>query len=562
MTLTELDVTAVRRWSVLLRAALATRRDEIDSLNVFPVPDGDTGTNMYLTFDTALEAIHEEVRGATKPAEIFTALSREILLAARGNSGVILSEMIRGFGDAVGQQDVLDTEVLIAAIQRANDRAWAAVSTPVEGTILSVSAAAAEVASGMHGASIAELAQATAEAARQALARTPEQLEALAHAGVVDAGGAGFVLVLESLDRLVSGDDSRLRISLGPDGQRWHRNGEVTWAQTAHRDALAGGGEGDAPAQSPAFEVMFLLEESDTDRVEHLKATLGTLGDSLLIIGADPVWKVHVHVDDAGAAVEAGIAAGKLRQIRITHLLGVDGRHEVPDTHHAQPSEGGVAVVACAAGDGIAHVLAEAGATVVSSGPGGRASTGQLLNAIQQALRSGASSVVVLPNDKDTLLAAGAAVRAAHDEGQHVEVVKARTAVQGIAALAVFDPHKSLAENVLAMQSASAATKHGAVTIASKDALTTAGWCHVGDVLGIIDGDIVLLGDDLATVAGLVVDRLVGSGGELLTILHGSAATPELVEAVSEHMRQNHRAVDVEAIYGGQPSYHLLLGVE
>jgi hypothetical protein len=295
---------------------------------------------------------------------------------------------------------------------------------------------------------------------------------------------------------------------------------------------------------------MYLLRDTDEERVATLTSTLDGLGDSLLVVGGPDLWNVHVHVDDVGAAVEAGIDAGRPYRVRVTHFQDQVGR--------AAPAAG-VAVVACAAGPGLAEVFEQAGAVVVSSGPGRRASAGQLLDAARAAH---ALEVVVLPNDGDTVMAAEAAASAAEQEGISLHVVRSRTAVQGLAALAVFDASSSASRNTAEMSHAAAATRHGAVAIASKQALTSAGPCEPGDVLGAVAGDVVIVGSDLQDVAIEVVARLLSSGGELVTVIGGSEAPEGLAAALGERIERGHRDVEVSVIDGGQPHYPLLLGVE
>ena len=418
-----------RHWALLTRAALAARRTEIDALNVFPVPDGDTGTNLYLTFDAAIDevvAVHEGagILGTASLVRECHTLKRAILLSARGNSGVIVSQIIGGICDVVIEAEaaVIDAGLLASAFARGASAARASVAHPQEGTILTVAdaGAAAAVSAAAGGGSLADVAQAAVDAARDALARTPDQLEALARAGVVDAGGAGCVLMLESFHRVITGrwtdtDDSLL--SGGPVLHRRHEwradpGGKLPTpdavsgtpapppdaAAAARAAALPGHDpldrEGDLLGDGPAYEVMYLLNATDPIAVETLTRTLDGLGDSLLVVGGPDLWNVHVHVDDPGAAVEAGIAAGRPERIRISHFAT-----QVATREHRAP----IAVVACAAGPGIAGLLREAGAVVVESAPGRRASAGQLLAA---ARATGAPAVVLLPGDRDTLMAA------------------------------------------------------------------------------------------------------------------------------------------------------------
>jgi len=553
VVLTRLDAAAARRWAVVTRAAFASRRAEIDALNVFPVPDGDTGTNLYLTFDAALDAARTayEARAAAGTPEptgrqlagesdIF---ARQLLLAARGNSGVILSQIFQGFADeiaATGAEE-LGGAGLASAIGRADALAWASVMRPVEGTILSVSRAAARAA-GVAGPSLYAVVVAVLEAAREALAATPSQLPALGRAGVVDAGGAGYVLLLEALERVVTGDLGGESL-LGENPLR-RRAG---WAQ--HLPVPSGQVPVPDPG-APAYEVMYLLADTTADAVATLRHQLDGLGGSLLVVGSGDLWNVHVHVDDVGAAVEAGIQAGRPHRIRVTHL---------PDQTQRHADARAPAVVACAAGEGLAAVFRDAGAAVVMSGPRRQPSAGRLLEA---ARATGARSVLLLPNDGDTVLAAAATARIAAEEGLDVRVVPTETAVQGIAALAVFDSSRDLGANALAMSSAATATRHAAVTVATKEEQTSAGWCHVGDAIGIIDGDVAVIGTDLAVVGGEVVDLLLAGGGELLTVVSGDDAPPGLGESLAASVRIRRRDLEVTQLYGGQGGYPLVLGVE
>ncbi len=558
-----------RHWALLTRAALAARRTEIDALNVFPVPDGDTGTNLYLTFDAAIDevvAAHENagILGEATLVQECRTLKRAILLSARGNSGVIVSQLVGGLCDAVIERkaQVVDALLLADAFAAGAAAARACVAHPQEGTILSVAdaGAAAAVDAAEAGGSLADVCEAAVDAAQEALARTPDQLEALARAGVVDAGGAGCVLMLESFHRVVTGrwsatDDGLL--SAGPPLHRrdeWRPADAVAARPLPPSAALPGHDPLDLATQGhgegPAYEVMYLLTDTSPEAVEALRSTLDALGDSLLVVGGPDLWNVHVHVDDPGAAVEAGVAAGRPERIRITHFAS-----QVDTRDHPAP----LAVVACAAGPGIGALLREAGAVVVASGPGRRASAGQLLQAVES---TGSTAVVLLPGDRDTFMAAEIAAQAAASSGIDVHVVPARTTVQALAALAVLDPGRSVHTNVVSMTGAAVATRHGAVSVATKEALTWAGVCHPGDVLGIVDGDVAFLGTDVAVAARDVLDRLLSAGGELVTLVLGAEADPGLGEGIAAALERDRPELEVVVIDGGQPVYPLLVGVE
>jgi DAK2 domain fusion protein YloV len=569
-----LDLVAVRRWAVLTRSLFAARRAEIDALNVFPVPDGDTGTNLYLTFDGAVERTLAEGGGVRADALLAT-FAKHLLWTARGNSGVILSQLARGLAEGCAGTAEIDGRVLAGALRRAEERAREAVTDPQEGTILTVARAMADAATAAEREALTgpggiptvyAVSLAALEASRVALEHTPEQLEVLARAGVVDAGGAGLVVLLEALERVCAGQrassalsDSDRRARFRPDPKSAALSAALSAAVGSARPAVGRPGAG----RIPEFEVMFLLRDSDDEAVSTLRSRLVELGDSVLVVGGDGEWNVHAHVDDAGAAVEAGVEAGRPHRIRITHLT--DEQHvgsASVDLQLPAAARVGSGVVACAAGAGLEALFESVGAVVVPSGPGHRASTGGLIDAIREQHARGASGVVVLPNDGDTLLAAAAAARATSDEGIDAHVVHVRTAVQGIAAVAVFEPSAAASANVLAMQAAASATRHGAVTVATRAALTSGGPCQAGDVLGVVDGDVVIVGSDQLQVARDVVRRLLGSGGELVTIVAGVDAPDGLLEAVTAEAKRTHHGIEVSLIDGGQAVYTVLLGVE
>jgi DAK2 domain fusion protein YloV len=564
-----LTASDARHWALLARAALAARRIEIDALNVFPVPDGDTGTNLYLTFDAAIDAVvsaHEAagILGEATLVQECRTLKRAILLSARGNSGVIVSQLVGGLCDAVIRRDapVVDAQLLADAFAAGAAAARACVAHPQEGTILTVAdaGAAAAVEAAEAGGSLADVCEAAVDAAQVALAATPDQLEALARAGVVDAGGAGCVLLLESFHRVVTGRWSATEdglLSAGPLLNRraeWRQPDAVPTGAAPPSPALPGSGPhdqpGGTPGDGPAYEVMYLLTDTTPEAVQHLTTTLDGLGNSLLVVGGPDLWNVHVHVDDPGAAVEAGLAAGRPERIRIAHFATQAGARGQPVP---------LAVVACAAGPGIGALLREAGAVVVASGPGRRASAGQLLEAVES---TGSTAVVLLPGDRDTFMAAEIAAQAAGGSGLDVHVVPARTTVQALAALAVLDPTRSVHANVVAMTGAAVATRHGAVSVATKEALTWAGVCHPGDVLGIVDGDVAFLGTDVAVAAREVLNRLLSAGGELVTLVVGADAEPGLAAGVAAALEHDRPELEVLVIDGGQPVYPLLVGVE
>jgi uncharacterized protein len=558
-----LDLAAARRWAVTARALLTEARERIDSLNVFPVPDGDTGTNMFLTVDGALDVIrgqHEVTGAPLRLDQGLALLARGMLLSARGNSGVILSQLARGMSEAVADAGPgvheIAPEVLAEAFERAADVAWAGVSRPVEGTILSVAsgAAAGARAAAVPGATSHDVALAALESARAALAHTPEQLPRLAQAGVVDAGGAGLVLVVEALESVLA---DRPHEGLG-DLAGWWEQGPV---EVPPRRPAEGCEAGDG-----AYEVMYLVQGSDPERAHHLQTHLLRIGSSVLVVGGPREWRVHVHLDDPAAAVEAGSLSGRVEQVAITALeasagpAGLDGGVQAPPAAPARHAPLGV--VACAPGDGIGALLAHAGAEVVHSGARARASTGQLLGAAR-AVR--ADTVVVLPNDHDTILAAEAAARAAAEEGLDVRVLPTRAAVQGLAAMAVCDLGGEVETTLLAMADAAASVSYGSLTEAANDGPTPVGDCRAGQWLGLVSGEIVVVDDQLTRAARHVLAALAEAAPldpELLTVVAGRDAEEHELDGAVAAWSRRHRDVEVHRVDGGQRTFRWLIGME
>ncbi len=531
--------------------ALAGAREEIDALNVYPVPDGDTGTNMYLTVSAARDAVREATGGDPEAPmrEALAAFARGALLGARGNSGVILSEMLRAIVRRIADSspEERNATVMADALHLAAEAAYAAVGEPVEGTMLTVFRAASEAARDLAaGESVRarDVFTAAARAAREALAITPEQLQVLRDAGVVDAGGRGICVILDAAETALTG---RRPVPV-PSALGHH---VIPIPHPRAGDVL----EGDLSPDGPAYEVMYLLD-AEEDAIPGLRARLAGLGDSLVVVGGQGLWNVHVHVDDVGAAIEAGIDAGRPHRVRVTHFA-----EQVAESRRGQPvaERDGRRVVAVAAGPGLAALFEEAGAVVVTGGPGRRPSTGQLLEAITAC---GAHEVVVLPNDADSVRVAQiAASTAESDEGIRVAVIPTQAQVQGLAAIAVHEPGRSFDQDVLEMTATARHARHGAVTIAARQAMTMAGPCEPGDVLGVIDGDFAVVGDDQGEVTTTVLGRLLAAGGELVTLVSGREAG-ELAAEAAAWVDREHPHVDVVVYDGGQERYRLLMSVE
>ncbi|MDT0202904.1 DAK2 domain-containing protein [Nocardioides sp. AE5] len=519
--------------------ALSEAREEINALNVFPVPDGDTGTNMFLTMNAAREAIHEALATGADRGTAIAACSRGALLGARGNSGVIFSQMIGAIGSGIARMGPGEryAETFAHSLRAATEASYAAVGTPVEGTMLSVARAASDAAVAAvddPSARTGDVITAAAQAAREALERTPEQLKALADAGVVDAGGRGLCVILDAADLAMSG---RRPVSVP-------RRKSIP-VPLPTNDLTEGG---------PSYEVMYLLDATD-EAIAPLRTTLAGLGDSLVVVGGEGLWNVHVHVDDVGAAIEAGIVAGRPHRVRVTHFAEQIAQATGPRAS----ARTGRAVVAVAAGPGLGDLFTESGAVVVSGGPGNRPSTGMLLEAIES---SGAAEVVVLPNDPDSVRVAEVAARTAEESGEiRVAVIPSQAQVQGLAAVAVHEPGRSFDQDVLHMTATARHARHGAVTVAAKQAITMAGPCEPGDVLGVIEGDFAVVGKELDQVAREIIDRLLGGGGEMVTLVAGQD-DGGLAERLGSYVEETYPIVDAVVYDGGQERYPLLVAVE
>jgi DAK2 domain fusion protein YloV len=529
------------------RDALRDHQDELNRLNVYPVPDGDTGTNMTLT----LESVVNELGTAEDMAEVCHAVAHGSLMGARGNSGVILSQVLRGLADTFRVVDVAGATEVVTGLRQASDAAYQAVMRPVEGTILTVVRAAAEAAEAARDAgeqALEGVLDSALVAARDAVKRTPELLPVLKQAGVVDAGGRGFTLLLDAFLEVVAGRPI-------PEPELVHTPAEVE-AHLAGDDIAA-----------LRYEVMYLLEADDST-IDGFKGAWASLGDSIVIVGGDGLWNCHVHTDDIGGAIEAGIDAGRPRNVRVTDLLEqVEEeqwvREQVPGLAGAAggpeivPDEVGTAVVAVAVGDGIRRLLGSVGVhEVVAGGQSMNPSTAQILEAVE---RSPAKHVVVLPNNKNIVPVARQVDELATRE---VEVVPTTSVVEALAALVAYDPQASLEDNVAAMTEAAGRVAAGEVTQAVRDSTADCGEIESGDWLAISRDGIVGTAKGPVDAALLVIDALVTEDSEIVTVLIGAEGRHADTQKLRSKIALAHPQVEIEVHEGGQPMYPYLIGVE
>lgn len=568
-----LDGPALRSWVRGCVVAFDHCRDEINELNVFPVADSDTGTNLCHTIRSAGEAVESlytvqsdpvgqaDVTGpAPSTAEVAAALAAGAVAGARGNSGVILSQVLRGIAAACGGGD-LDAKALTVALGRAVELVNQAVSTPIEGTIITVLRSASRTAEQVRDSAdgLGGFVSAVAESAAAALARTPQQLAVLGESGAVDAGGRGLLVLLDSLVEAVTGARPerpvfRRRSAVESFGRSGQPITTLTLAR-AEEAARVSRPEDHCAAGVEDYEVMYLLDlPGDASGVTALRERLEHLGNSVVIVGdGDGGWSVHVHCEDAGAAVEAGLELGRPRRIRITNF----GLEDQARERGALPKLEGRAVLAVVTGAEAAELFAAEGAEVLlCDGP---PRPGDLLNAI---VRTRVGEVIVLPNGvvpAEDLVAVGATAR---DHGHQVHLLPCGSMVQGLASLAVHDPHRPTTDDAYTMAEAAAGTRAATLRIAEERALTWAGTCEPGDALGMIGGEILVVEKRPEQAAQTLIDLMLGTGGELVTILVGSGAAETLADSVTEHVRRHHPATELMLYPGGQGDDILQIGVE
>jgi len=536
-TLSAADLTrAVTTYAGLLRA----QREVINRLNVYPVPDGDTGTNMTLTLESVVADVNALGSEVTM-SEVCRAIAQGSLMGARGNSGVILSQMLRGLIQGFSD-DPVDATQLAAGLVRADVLARQAVARPVEGTILSVARAAAEGA--QDSTSLETVVHGARDAARVALAHTPEQLAVLKQAGVVDSGGTGLVLWFDALCHVVSGDP----LPPTPDLDTLNALPALPEAPVGDISELK-------------YEVMFLLD-ADDDKMPAFRAAWETLGDSIVIVGSEGLYNCHIHSDNVGSSIEVALDAGRPRQIRVTDLSEqvIEERWvreanvlpEVPTT--PAPT---TAVVAVVVGEGVGRIFQTLGVRqLVKGGQSMNPSTADLVEAVRA---TGSSRVVILPNNRN-IRAVAEQVDSLVDA--EVRVVATDSIVEGFAALLSYDPDDGIEENVKSMTISAQHVVAGEVTRAVRDTQTDAGMVTTGDWIGLGAGGVLAIATSVDEVNAQLLTRLVRDEHELLTVIEGEGSSSEATAAVTKFVTEHFPQLCVEVHHGGQPLYPYLFGVE
>ncbi len=547
--------------------ALERHRETINRLNVYPVPDGDTGTNMCLTVESVLQELAPLDGEADLPA-VCAAIAHGSLMGARGNSGVILCQLLRGMSDVfAASRNGVDGGTLASGLEEANVAARRGVMKPVEGTILTVAAAAAEASAQAvaEGGELAEVARSARAAAAEALKRTPEMLPVLEKAGVVDAGAAGLLLLFDSLLYLV---DDRVMPDELPLSETVRRSLErgATALRAENSAEATGAVEEGATAPGLRYEVMYLLEAPD-DLVPAFREVWAGIGDSIVVVGGDGLWNCHVHTDDVGASIEAALDVGRPRNIRVTDLL-----EQVEEESWVRAAAQGVAgspapeeagpvpvtsVIAVATGEGVSRIFRSLGVhDIVPGGQSMNPSTAEILDIIAGVE---GREVVILPNNKNIY---AVAAQAAEISPRPCRVVPTPGVQEGFAALLEYDPEAGADENAESMAVAASRVVAGEVTQAVRVSDTALGLVHAGQWIGLSRAGIESVADSAADAACALLDRIVTSDHEIVTVIEGAGAHAADTRRITEWLAANRPDASVDLHHGGQPLYPYLVAAE
>ena len=580
-TLERFTTAALRDLVVTFRDTVAAHAGGLNRLNVYPVPDGDTGTNMARTLEAVVAEM--ETTDADDLDATCDAISHGSLMGARGNSGVILSQIMRGIASTMkstSKDDEPTGRRFADALQAASAGAYQAVLKPIEGTILTVvreSADAAKAAAD-DGGTLIEVVRAARAAGKASLDNTPELLPVLKDAGVVDAGGAGYLLLLDSALHVIDGEPL-------PEAEADDGSGGAVGAAF---DAVAyrpSGLDGELDVSEHRYEVMYFLDLDDA-RIDDFKQGWGAIGDSIVVVGGEGLWNCHVHTNDIGAAIEVPLdLGGRPRQIRVSDLFEeVDEEHAKreasmsdtapPETRAAasvgeprppRPAAPGAglpplttAVVGVCTGDGLVELFAQLGVQgVVTGGQTMNPSTAELLDTVEHV---NADQVIVLPNNKNIIPVAEQLDALTE---KRVVVVPTRSMAEGLAALVVYDPEAGCEENGSEMAEAAESVTTGEITRAVRDTTTDIGAIHEGDWIGLVRGDgIVAVAKTQLEAVIQLLDTIIGDESELMTVITGADASAATTESILGWLADHHAAVDVEVHAGGQPLYPYLFGLE
>lgn len=538
--------------------------DQVNALNVFPVPDGDTGTNMNLTLTSGVKELERASASKAHVGQLAEALSNGLLMGARGNSGVILSQLFRGFGKGVADKEALTSREFAEGLKRGVDTAYKAVIKPVEGTVLTVAREAAEkaVRTAHRTENLAELMEVVLEEARRALQRTPEQLPVLAQAGVVDAGGQGLVRIYEGFLAALTGEEISYTVTEAGGGPvDLDRLGEIAHSQSAQSHFETGDIEhGYCTEFIVKLKPAKLLETPFSE--EQFRTDMGRFGDSLLVVADDDLVKVHIHAEHPGETLTYAQRYGELTRIKIDnmreqHATILDTEHRDPGENVSEPVTKRYGLVAVAIGDGVSEIFRSLGVDVViQGGQTMNPSTEEIVQAVQGIP---AEHVFILPNNKNIIMTAEQVTELVEVP---VTVLPTRTIPQGLAALLSFNEEADADTNQKRMMESVTDISSGEVTYAVRDSQYEGGTIKEGDFLGIREGRIEAVGADMLATSRELLSRMLANGGDMVTLLYGEDVTKDQVQELTHFLEQDYPDVECEVHYGGQPLYYFLFSVE
>ena len=536
---------------------LGNQVEYVNSLNVFPVPDGDTGTNMGMTIENGAKEVAD--KPATTVGEVGQILSKGLLMGARGNSGVITSQLFRGFGQAIKDKEELTGQDLAHAFQSGVEVAYKAVMKPVEGTILTVSrgAATAALKKSEETDDAIEVMRAAVDGAKRALAKTPEMLPVLKEVGVVDSGGQGLVFIYEGFLSALTGD------YIASEDFKATPATMTEMINAEHHKSVAGHVATEDIQFGYCTEIMVALKQGPTYvkefNYEEFQAYLSGLGDSLLVVNDDEIVKVHVHTEDPGLVLQEGLKYGSLVKVKVDNMrnqhVAVLEKEEQQVT--AKQEEKDFAIVAVVAGDGLAEIFKSQGVDyVISGGQTMNPSTEDIVKAIDAV---NAKNVIILPNNKNIFMAAQSAAEVAEIPAA---VVETRTVPQGFTSLLAFNPEQSLEENVAAMTASLSDVVSGSVTLAVRDTSIDGLEIHKDDNLGMVDGKIVVSNPDMTATLKATFAKMIDEDSEIITIYVGEDGSQDLAEEMADYLESTYEDIEVEIHDGKQPVYPYLMSVE
>ena len=534
-----LDAKNLASLMYCFRDSLQEHKESLNSLNVYPVPDGDTGSNMAATLNSVVSEI-ESLEENLELENIIDAISHGSLMGARGNSGVIISQILRGFVSKIknASRKTIDANLFSEALSEAASAAYEAVGNPVEGTILTVVRETAEAAEKAvsEKLSLLPLAEIAREAAKRSLDSTPELLPVLARAGVVDAGGSGFLLMLDSLLHII--DDRPM-----PEPE----------VVTASVDSLILDVHDETSNSGTRYEVMYFLDAPD-DLIPDFKKAWSEIGDSIVVVGGENIWNCHVHTNNIGAAVEAGISIGKPYEIRVTDLF-----EEIAGNYHdhdiADPV--GCSVIAVANGDGIGEIFRSLGATrIVNGGQSMNPSTADLLEAAEA---TASEHVIILPNNSNIV---AVAEQVDSQTSKTVRVVGTHTVTEGFASLLGYDPEATSEKNQTGMLQASQMVESGEITTAVRDSTSEIGEIKKGNFLGLQKGKVTVVAETIVEATNNLLKEMISDEHEIVTLVSGEDSNKKETDEIVAWVNAEYEELEVEVHEGGQPLYPYYIGIE